>query len=192
MFIATHPVIFTKRCTSIAACGDEIYPHSSFTGSLDYEGEIGVIVGKPGFQVAERDAMDYVWGFTIINDVTAREKQRDHKQFYIGKSPDTFCPMGPVAVPACQLPKTLRIQTFVNGEKRQEASTNDLIFSIANLVKTVSEANTIRPGDIIATGTPAGVGFGQSPPKFLKPGDKGKSLDNCSYVIFSLTNSFLL
>ncbi|QKX53692.1 uncharacterized protein TRUGW13939_00772 [Talaromyces rugulosus] len=168
----THPVIFTKRSTSIIACGDEIYPHPNFTGTLDYEGEIGVIVGKLGFQVAEKDAMDYVWGFTIINDVTARERQRDHKQFYIGKSPDTFCPMGPVAVPAAQLPKTLRIQTFVNGEKRQEASTNDLIFSIAKLIKTVSEANTIRPGDIIATGTPAGVGFGQSPPKFLKPGDR--------------------
>ncbi|KAJ9228638.1 hypothetical protein DTO207G8_8333 [Paecilomyces variotii] len=168
----THPVIFTKRSTSIVAHGDPIFPHPGFTGTLDYEGEIGVIIGKPGFQVKEKDAMDYVWGFTIINDVTAREKQRDHKQFYIGKSPDTFCPMGPVAVPASDLPNTLRIQTFVNGEKRQDATTDDLIFSVAKLVKTISESSTIRPGDIIATGTPAGVGFGQNPPKFLKPGDK--------------------
>jgi 2-keto-4-pentenoate hydratase/2-oxohepta-3-ene-1,7-dioic acid hydratase in catechol pathway len=89
----THPVIFTKRATSIIADGEDIYPHPNFTESLDYEGEIGVIVGKAGFRVKEENAMDYVWGYTIINDMTARERQRDHKQFYIGKSPDTFCPM---------------------------------------------------------------------------------------------------
>jgi len=184
-------VIFTKRSTSIAACGDEINPHPNFTGTLDYEGEIGVIVGKSGFQVAEKDAMDYVWGYTIINDVTARERQRDHKQFHIGKSPDTFCPMGPVAVPASQLPSTLRVQTFVNGEKRQDSTTDNLIFSVANLIKTISEASTIRPGDIIATGTPAGVGFGQSPPTFLRPGDKGKFIHITFLSDFSLTCYFL-
>ncbi|KAJ5679481.1 fumarylacetoacetate hydrolase [Penicillium macrosclerotiorum] len=168
----THPVIFTKRSTSIVPCGVAIYPHHGFPSTLDYEGEIGVIIGKPGFQIQEKDAHNYVWGYTIINDVTAREKQRDHKQFYLGKSPDTFCPMGPIAVPASALPNKLRVQTFVNGEKRQDATTDDLIFSIANLVKTVSEAQTIRPGDIIATGTPAGVGFGQNPASFLKSGDK--------------------
>jgi 2-keto-4-pentenoate hydratase/2-oxohepta-3-ene-1,7-dioic acid hydratase in catechol pathway len=89
----SHPVIFTKRYTSIIADGDEIYPHPDFTQTLDYEGEIGVIIGKPGYQVSEADAMRYVWGYTIINDVTARERQRDHKQFYIGKSANTFCPM---------------------------------------------------------------------------------------------------
>jgi 2-keto-4-pentenoate hydratase/2-oxohepta-3-ene-1,7-dioic acid hydratase in catechol pathway len=89
----THPVIFTKRFTSIIADGEEIYPHPEFTETIDYEGEIGVIIGKPGFRIAEADAMDHVWGYTIINDMTARERQRDHKQFYIGKSPDTFCPM---------------------------------------------------------------------------------------------------
>ncbi|KAJ5862122.1 hypothetical protein N7455_006190 [Penicillium solitum] len=168
----THPVIFSKRSTSILPCGEEIYPHPNYTSTLDYEGEIGVIIGKAGFQIAEKDAMDYVWGYTIINDLTAREKQRDHKQFFLGKSPDTFCPMGPIAVPASQLPKTLKVQTFVNGEKRQEATTDDLIFSVANLIKTLSDAQTIRPGDIIATGTPAGVGFGHVPAKFLRPGDK--------------------
>ena len=89
----THPVIFTKRATSIVADGEEIYPHEEFTETLDYEGEIGVILGKSGFKIKEEDAMDYVFGYTIINDVTARERQRDHKQFYIGKSADTFCPM---------------------------------------------------------------------------------------------------
>ncbi|KAK4539976.1 hypothetical protein LTR36_009874, partial [Oleoguttula mirabilis] len=89
----SHPVIFTKRFSSIIADGEEVYPHPGFTETVDYEGELGVIIGKPGFRVAEADAMAYVWGYTIINDLTARERQRDHKQFYIGKSPDTFCPM---------------------------------------------------------------------------------------------------
>jgi 2-keto-4-pentenoate hydratase/2-oxohepta-3-ene-1,7-dioic acid hydratase in catechol pathway len=89
----SHPVIFTKRFTSIIADGDEIYSHPEFTQTADYEGEIGVIIGKPAYRVTEEDAMGYVWGYTIVNDMTARERQRDHKQFYIGKSPDTFCPM---------------------------------------------------------------------------------------------------
>lgn len=89
----SHPVIFTKRFTSIIADGEEIYPHPGFTETIDYEGEIGVVIGKPGFRIEESDAMSHVWGYTIINDMTARERQRDHKQFYIGKSPDTFCPM---------------------------------------------------------------------------------------------------
>jgi 2-keto-4-pentenoate hydratase/2-oxohepta-3-ene-1,7-dioic acid hydratase in catechol pathway len=89
----SHPVIFTKRFTSIIADGDDIYPHPEFTQTADYEGEIGVIVGKAAYRVKEEEALDYVWGYTIVNDMTARERQRDHKQFYIGKSPDTFCPM---------------------------------------------------------------------------------------------------
>ncbi|KPI42413.1 uncharacterized protein AB675_9488 [Cyphellophora attinorum] len=170
--IPTHPVIFTKRATSIIAHGEEIYPHPKFTDSVDYEGEIGVIVGKPGYRIQESEAMDYVWGYTIINDMTARERQRDHKQFYIGKSPDTFCPMGPVAVPKSYLPDVLKIETRVNGEQRQSATTEQLIFSIPHLIKTLSEGQTIQPGDVIATGTPAGVGFGFRPMIFLKPGDE--------------------
>ncbi|TKA77634.1 hypothetical protein B0A49_04198 [Cryomyces minteri] len=159
--IPTHPVIFSKRATSIIAHEEDIYPHPGFTESVDYEGEIGVVVGKAGFRISEKDAMDYVWGYTIINDVTARERQRDHKQFYIGKSPDTFCPMA-----------LLRVQTHVNGEPRQDATTEDLIFSIPFLIKTLSEGQTIQPGDVLATGTPAGVGIGKKPPVFLKPGDE--------------------
>lgn len=167
----SHPVIFTKRSTSIIGHEEDVFPHHEFTETLDYEGEIGVIIGKPGFRIPESEALEYVWGYTIINDVTARERQRDHKQFYVGKSADTFCPMGPVAVSAVNLPKTLRVQTRVNGQQRQDGTTNDLIFSIPNLIKTLSEGTTLRAGDVLATGTPAGVGFGLDPPTFLKPGD---------------------
>lgn len=170
----THPVIFTKRATSIIAHGDTIYPHESFTESPDYEGEIGVIIGKPGFRIREEDAMDHVWGYTIVNDMTARERQRDHKQFYIGKSPDTFCPMGPIAVPKEHLPDNLEVQTHVNGEKRQSATLKDLIFSIPVLIKTMSEGQTLQLGDVLATGTPYGVGFGFRPMKFLREGDEVK------------------
>lgn len=168
----THPVIFTKRATSIIGHEDPILLHPEFTSTVDYEGEIGVIVGKPGFQITEENALSHVWGFTIVNDITARERQRDHKQFFLGKSPDTFCPMGPIAVPKEKLPENLTVQTFVNGEKRQEASLTDLIFSIPRLLSTISAAQTLQPGDVLATGTPAGVGFGFRPMKFLQPGDE--------------------
>lgn len=169
----THPVVFTKRATSIVGYGEDILLHEGFTETLDYEGEIGVIIGKSGFGVSEEEAWGYVWGYTIINDVTAREKQRDHKQFFIGKSGDGYCPMGPVAVPKSALApqQPLTVTTHVNGEFRQRGTTDDLIFSIPTLIKTISQAQTIRPGDVIATGTPAGVGFGLNPPVFLKPGD---------------------
>ncbi|KIL85024.1 hypothetical protein FAVG1_11896 [Fusarium avenaceum] len=168
----SHPVIFTKRATSIIAHGDVMLPHADFSQTLDYEGEIGVIIGKTGYRVSEADAWDYVWGYTIINDMTARERQRDHKQFFIGKSPDTFCPLGPIAVSKDNLPACLKVQTHVNGELRQSSTTEDLIFSIPTLIKTISEGQTLQPGDVIATGTPAGVGIGKSPPVFLQPGDE--------------------
>ncbi|ENH64778.1 Putative protein yisK [Fusarium oxysporum f. sp. cubense race 1] len=157
----SHPVIFTKRATSIIAHGDVILPHAEFSQTLDYEGEIGVVVGKTGYRVSEADAWDYVWGYTIINDMTARERQRDHKQFFIGKSADTFCPIGPVAVSKDDLPSVLKVETHVNGELRQSSTTQDLIFSIPTLIKTISEGQTLQPGDVIATGTPAGVGIVQ-------------------------------
>ncbi|KAK6364745.1 hypothetical protein LTS17_011850 [Exophiala oligosperma] len=167
----THPVIFTKRATSIIAHGTDIYSHPSLTRTLDYEGEIGAIIGKRAFQVSEEDASDYLWGYTIINDVTAREKQRDHKQFFLGKSADTFCPMGPVAMAKEDLPDVLELTTRVNGEERQRATTRDLIFSVPYLISIISQGQTLLPGDVIATGTPAGVGFGFDPPKWLQPGD---------------------
>ncbi|RSL63659.1 hypothetical protein CEP51_013274 [Fusarium floridanum] len=168
----SHPVIFTKRATSIIADGEEILPHAEFSSTIDYEGEIGVIIGKAGYRVEEADAWEYVWGYTIINDMTARERQRDHKQFFIGKSADTFCPIGPIAVPKEFLPSTLKVETKVNGELRQSATTEELIFSIPTLIKTISEGQTLQPGDVIATGTPAGVGIGKKPPVYLQPGDE--------------------
>ncbi|KAI1739804.1 hypothetical protein F4680DRAFT_459072 [Xylaria scruposa] len=168
----SHPVIFTKRATSIIANGEDILLHENFTSTADYEGEIGVILGRPGFHVKEQDAWDYVWGYTIINDVTARERQRDHKQFYIGKSADTYCPIGPIAVPKEDLPETLRVQTHVNGELRQDSTIKDLIFPIPELLSVMSAGQTLQPGDVLATGTPAGVGIGRKPPTFLKPGDE--------------------
>lgn len=168
----THPVIFTKRFSSIIADREDIYPHPGFTDTIDYEGELAVIIGKPGFRISEADAMDYVWGYTICNDMTARERQRDHKQFYIGKSPDTFCPLGPIAVPKEKLETVLRVQTHVNGKLRQDATTDTLIFSIPFLIMTLSEGQTLMPGDVLSTGTPAGVGFGQDPPSYLYPGDE--------------------
>ncbi|OAR01189.1 hypothetical protein LLEC1_06894, partial [Akanthomyces lecanii] len=170
--IPTHPVIFTKRATSIIAHGDEIFPHPCFTKSVGYEGEIGVIIGRAGFRISEADAMNHVWGYTMINDMTARERQRDHKQFYIGKSPDTFCPMGPVAVAKEHLPPVLEIETTVNGERRQRANTDQLIFSIPYLIHTMSAGQRLRSGDVLATGIPAGVGFGFRPMKFLHQGDE--------------------
>lgn len=186
-------MIFTKRATSIIADGDEIFPHPSFTESPDYEGEIGVIIGKPGFQISQENAMDHVWGYTIINDMTARERQRDHKQFYLGKSPDTFAPIGPVAIAKEHLPEVLRVQTFVNGEPRQDSTTEDLIFSIPYLVMALSEGQTLQIGDTLATGTPAGVGFGFKPPVWLKSGDEVKisvtGLGSLTNKIASLTST---
>ncbi|KAK1533567.1 hypothetical protein CPAR01_10275 [Colletotrichum paranaense] len=173
--LPSHPVIFTKRATSIIANGEELHIHKGFTESADYEGEIGVIISKPGYKIQEDEAWNHVWGYTIINDVTARERQRDHKQFYIGKSADTFCPMGPSAVRKEDLPdwgRSLRLRTHVNGELRQDATAKDLIFSIPHLIRTLSAGQTLQPGDVIATGTPAGVGIGKAPPVFLKPGDE--------------------
>ncbi|KAI0406636.1 hypothetical protein F4802DRAFT_88662 [Xylaria palmicola] len=168
----SHPVIFTKRATSIITSGADILLHEDFTSTADYEGEIGVILGKPGFRIKEEDAWDYVWGYTIINDVTARERQRDHKQFFIGKSADTYCPIGPIAVPKDDLPKTLRVQTRVNGELRQDSTTDELIFPIPELIAVLSAGQTLQAGDVLATGTPAGVGIGKQPPVFLKAGDE--------------------
>ncbi|KAK7562014.1 hypothetical protein IWX49DRAFT_612727 [Phyllosticta citricarpa] len=146
-----HPVIFTRRATAIVAHEVGIFAHPDFTQSLDYEGEIYLIVGKTGFRVSEEEAWDHVWGFPIIND-------RDHKQLFIGKSADTTAPMvGPVAMSKDDLPEILRVQTKVNGELRRDVTTQDLIFSIPFLIKTISEGMTIRPGDVIATGTPAAV-----------------------------------
>jgi 2-keto-4-pentenoate hydratase/2-oxohepta-3-ene-1,7-dioic acid hydratase in catechol pathway len=170
--IPARPVIFTKSPGSVIGPGDSIDPHLSLTRGLDYEAELAVIIGPGGRGIPAQRAWDHVWGYTIINDVTARDLQRDHKQWFLGKSLDTFCPMGPWAVTADEADASaLSVRCWVNGELRQKASTRDLIFGIPELIETLSAGLTLRPGDIIATGTPAGVGLGFSPPRFLAPGD---------------------
>ncbi|KAJ7039345.1 hypothetical protein C8F04DRAFT_1086526 [Mycena alexandri] len=166
------PVIFTKRATSIIGPGTPIYTHPNVTSSPDYEGELGIIIGKAGLAVPKENAWDYVWGAVIVNDVTARERQRDHKQFYVGKSLDTFCPMGPYVVPSSSLSfDQLHLTTKVNGEVRQSQNTSELIFDVPTLIHTASMGISIQPGDIIATGTPVGVGMGMNPKVWLKDGD---------------------
>ncbi|KAJ7211576.1 hypothetical protein GGX14DRAFT_623095 [Mycena pura] len=166
------PVFFTKRATSIIPTGKPIYTHPNTTSSPDYEGELGIIIGKAGLAIPKAKAWDHVWGAVIINDVTARERQRDHKQFFIGKSLDTFCPMGPYAVPSSSLSyDQLHLTTKVNGEVRQSQNTSELIFDVPTLIETVSMGISIQPGDIIATGTPVGVGMGMAPQVWLADGD---------------------
>jgi 2-keto-4-pentenoate hydratase/2-oxohepta-3-ene-1,7-dioic acid hydratase in catechol pathway len=166
------PIIFTKSSGSVVGPSADISSHRELTASLDYEAELGVVIGRGGRGISREQALDHVWGYTIINDVTARDLQKLHQQWFIGKSLDTFCPMGPWAVTSDQLDaQQLQITCQVNGELRQNANTADMIFDIRDLIHVISNGITLRPGDIIATGTPAGVGAGFTPPRFLKPGD---------------------
>jgi 2-keto-4-pentenoate hydratase/2-oxohepta-3-ene-1,7-dioic acid hydratase in catechol pathway len=168
-----RPIVFSKATTSVVGPGARIDPHPDVTRELDYEGELCVIIGRGGRGVSRDQAYDHVWGYTIVNDVTARDMQRDHKQWLLGKSLDTHCPMGPYAVTADEIVDVagLRVRTTVNGEPRQDAPVKDLIFDIPELIATISAGISLLPGDLIATGTPAGVGIGFDPPKFLAAGD---------------------
>jgi 2-keto-4-pentenoate hydratase/2-oxohepta-3-ene-1,7-dioic acid hydratase in catechol pathway len=168
-----HPVVFTKATTSVTGPYDDIDPHHGVTAELDYEAELGVIIGRGGRGISRDDAFAHVWGYTAIDDVTARDLQARHKQWTIGKSLDTHCPMGPYAVSADEVPDVtaLQVQSSVNGEPRQSAPVKDLIFDIPELIAVISAGITLLPGDIIATGTPAGVGIGFDPPRFLTSGD---------------------
>lgn len=167
------PIFFSKATTAVTGPGADIDPHAGTTAELDYEGELCVIIGRGGRGISREQALDHVWGYTIVNDVTARDLQRDHKQWLLGKSLDTHCPMGPYAVTADEVPDVtaLRVETTVNGEVRQSAFVKNLIFDVPELIATISAGTTLLPGDLIATGTPAGVGIGYDPPRFLSAGD---------------------
>jgi 2-keto-4-pentenoate hydratase/2-oxohepta-3-ene-1,7-dioic acid hydratase in catechol pathway len=170
--IPTAPIIFTKVPQSVIGPDEPIRYPTGVSEQLDYEAELAVIVGKGGRGISKANALSHVWGYTIINDVTARDIQGRHKQWFLGKSMDTFAPMGPWAVTADEVDlATAGIRCWVNGELRQDAKIADLIFDIPTLIETLSAGITLLPGDIIATGTPAGVGIGFKPPKFLKKGD---------------------
>lgn len=171
--IPSAPIFFTKATTTVIGPAEKIPASLDYTGSTDYEGELGVIIGDGGRGISYGDAMRHVYGYTIINDVTSRKLQKHHQQWFLGKSIDGFCPMGPVLLTADEVPDVgqLWLQTRVNGEIRQNACVSSLIFDIPTLIETVSKGMTLVSGDIIATGTPAGVGMGFNPPRYLANGD---------------------
>lgn len=171
--IPLFPQIFTKATTSLAGPSDDIRFSAAHTSSVDYEGEIGIVIGTECRNVRPEEAYDKIFGYVALNDVTARDLQKNHAQWFLGKSLDTFCPLGPWIGTADEAtPETLKVQTWVNGELRQSAFLTDLIFDVPTLIATLSQAMTLLPGDIIATGTPVGVGIGFNPPKFLQNGDE--------------------
>lgn len=171
--VPEHPVIFTKAATSVIGPEEPINLSNDPTGTTDYEGELAVVIGKTARNVTEDEARDHVFGWTIINDVTARDMQKRHVQWFVSKSPDTFCPMGPWIVTRDELPDIERswLRTRVNDELRQEAPISALVFGVSSLIATLSEVMTLEPGDVIATGTGAGVGIGFDPPRYLQDGD---------------------
>ncbi|MCQ9617551.1 fumarylacetoacetate hydrolase family protein [Paenalcaligenes niemegkensis] len=170
--IPSAPIIFSKTPQTVIAHGEPIWDAAGVSDAVDYEAELAIIIGKGGRGIAKENALDHVWGYTIVNDVTARDWQKRHKQWHMAKSFDTFAPLGPVAVTADELNGgNLDLKCWVNGELRQDANTRDLIFDIPTLIETLSAGISLIPGDIIATGTPEGVGIGFNPPRFLKRGD---------------------
>ena len=167
------PIYFSKRVAEAVAPDGLIDSHPGLVERLDYEAELAVIIGKTARNVAAADAADYIFGYTVLNDVSARILQTRHKQWYFGKGLDGFTPIGPCITTADEIafPPALRITSHINGELRQNSTTDLLITGIADIIAELSSGMTLLPGTIIATGTPAGVGMGFDPPKFLKPGD---------------------
>jgi len=169
------PIMFTKWPNSVTGPGEPIPSANDYTDSTDYEGELTVVIGEGGRNIAKKDAYDHVYGYTIINDVTARTLQHRHRQWFLGKSLDGYCPMGPCIVTSDEIKAKdvgkMRLQTRVNGEVRQDTTVSQLIFDIPTLIADLSRVMTLDPGDLIATGTCAGVGIGFNPPIYLKKGD---------------------
>ncbi|WP_151639140.1 fumarylacetoacetate hydrolase family protein [Noviherbaspirillum aerium] len=167
------PIVFTKVPECVVGPYDDVrLPGAAVSEQIDYEAELAVVIGRGGKNIQRADAMQHVFGYTAVNDVTARDVQMRHQQWDMGKSFDNFCPMGPWLVTADELDGTrTRVRCWVNGELRQDGPTENLIFDIPTLIETVSRGITLYPGDVIATGTPAGVGMGLQPPRFLKSGD---------------------
>ena len=166
-----HPVYFTKAPETVVAPGAKVIHHAA-TKELDSEVELAVVIGKEGKDIPREEALSYVFGYTIVNDVTARDLQKRHQQWFHGKSLDTFCPMGPVLVTADEIPdpQALSVAMRINGETRQSSHTSKMIFPVDECIAVLSQGFTIRPGDVIATGTPEGVGAALG--KFLKAGDR--------------------
>jgi len=169
-----HPVLFAKLPTSVVGHGAEIRWSTRLTQAVDFEAELAVVIGETCRRAAESEALAYVAGYTCLNDVSARDLQYSDKQFVRAKSLDTFCPMGPWLVTADEIadPQALRVRCLVNGEVMQDASTAEMIFGVAALVSFCSQAFTLEPGDVIATGTPSGVGWFRDPKRLLHDGDE--------------------
>jgi 2-keto-4-pentenoate hydratase/2-oxohepta-3-ene-1,7-dioic acid hydratase in catechol pathway len=169
-----HPIVFTKNVTSVTGPDGEVPLDAAVTQQLDWEVELGVVIGKPGYAIGSENSMEHVFGYTVINDLSARDLQFQHKQFFIGKSVDGACPMGPWIVTADEIadPHRLYIRCDVNGVRKQDSSTEHMIFDLPAIISTLSRGMQLEAGDIIATGTPDGVGFARTPPEFLKPGDE--------------------
>lgn len=171
--IPEHAVVFTKNITSINDPDGVIPAHSAVTTQLDWEVELGVVIGTGGRAIAREQALRHVFGYTVINDVSARDLQFRHQQFFLGKSLDGACPMGPVLVTRDEIsdPQKLSLRCRVNGELKQDSNTAHMLIDVASIVSLLSQGMRLEPGDIIATGTPAGVGCARTPPEYLKPGD---------------------
>ncbi|MCD2138666.1 fumarylacetoacetate hydrolase family protein [Salinicoccus halitifaciens] len=166
--------VFTKAASSLEGDGAVIPNHQDITKELDYEGELAVVIGKEAWKIDSSMALDYIYGYTILNDITARELQREHAQAFLAKNLKGSAPMGPFIVTKDELPnpESTSIVTKVNGEIRQDGSTSDMVLKLDELIAEISKYITLQPGDVIATGTPSGVGAGMNPPQFLKPGDE--------------------
>lgn len=169
----SDPIFFSKRTCWITGPDEPVESHRELDESLDYEAELAVIIGKAGRDIPLDKVEDHIFGYTVFNDFSARTLQRSHQQWFRGKSLDSFCVMGPCVIhrSALPLPLELEIRSWVNGEERQRSNTSRLITGVAELVHILSQGLTLEPGDIIATGTPSGVGMGFDPPRYLKPGD---------------------
>ncbi len=167
------PIVFTKVPECVVGPSDDVrLPGAAISAQIDYEAELAVVIGKGGKNITQADAMNHVFGYTVVNDVTARDVQMRHQQWDMGKSFDTFCPMGPWIVTADEMDgRKTRVRCWVNGELRQDGPTENMIFDIPTLIETISRGITLYPGDIIATGTPAGVGMGLNPPRYIATGD---------------------
>jgi len=169
-----RPIFFTKATTTVIGPGEPIPSHAGLTSKLDYEAEAAIVIGRGGRDIAPEEAWKHVFGYTAINDISARDLQAAHVQWFLGKSLDGSAPMGPLVVhrTAMPPPDELWVRSWVNGELRQAGNLGQLIFDVPTLIATLSAAMTLLPGDIIATGTPAGVGAGFDPPRFLEPGEE--------------------
>ncbi len=168
------PIIFTKATTAINGPFNDIPYDPAVSTKIDYEAELAVIIGQGGRDISQEMALDHVFGYSVMNDISARDLQRQHKQFFKGKSLDGSAPLGPWIVTADEIenPQDLQITCSVNGEIRQDGHTGQMIFGIAETIAQLSKGMTLLPGDIIATGTPSGVGFARNPPVYLEPGDE--------------------